>query len=340
MFRSVRPGDHLPIHVQVEVTWRCNWRCVHCYQDDHSVEVLRLSDLRTLFRDLASSGTMHVIITGGEPLVHPDIFHILDAVRQVGMATTLYSNGHKIDRPCARELAPLVSTVELSLLAGEASVHDKLSRVRGSYERTRRAIVELLSLNVEVIVKTPVLRPAWDTLHKLEDEMSALGVQWLADPDISRSYAGADYALSYRLPDDDLRRFYLEFPQFHPTAGRSADPGMRAGLCLAGRQYCFIDAQGNVYPCLNFKSACDVEEATGQQAAAKMGNVLQQPFGLIWEKSRFARQIREATRRDFHGCGICKRSEACSPCMAANYEEHGDIFAPSKVACLPMQVFS
>src|ERR1700680_30168 len=105
MLEDAIPPANLLIHVQIEVTWRCNWRCVHCYQDDHYVEQFTIADLKSVFAQVSDCGAMHVIITGGEPLVRKDILEILDAARNQGLVVTLYTNGHRIDAPLARRLS-------------------------------------------------------------------------------------------------------------------------------------------------------------------------------------------------------------------------------------------
>ena len=139
--------------------------------------------------------------------------------------------------------------------------------------------------------------------------------------------------LQYHLSNEELSRFFQEFPRFNPQQGYSADPGIDRGVCLAARQYCFIDAFGNVYPCLNFKSACDVEEARGGSPLARMGSVLDQSFDTIWASALIARRIRSVSRDDFQTCKSCGGSSGCNPCMALNYEESGDLFRPAQAVC-------
>jgi radical SAM protein with 4Fe4S-binding SPASM domain len=332
LVEAFRPADHRPYHVQVEVTWRCNWRCVHCYQDEHELELLETRELVALCDQLRAAGTMHLIVTGGEPLVRADLLEFLDAARAVGLAITLYTNGHAVDDAMANELARRIAVAEVSILAGEDSVHDRLTRVRGSAERAWAGIRHLSATGIDVVVKTPILAPAYETLRMLDARVRALGLEWLADPDISRSYAGAQYPLAYRMDRAALARFHRDFPRFDPTkSSRRADPGAPKGLCLAGRQYAFIDARGDVYPCLNFKSACDVDSARGGAPRARMGNVRVQAFDQIWRTAAIATEIRAATGASFASCATCIGT--CQPCMAANYEEHGELFKPARATC-------
>jgi radical SAM protein with 4Fe4S-binding SPASM domain len=194
------------------------------------------------------------------------------------------------------------------------------------------AVRRLLQRQVEVIVKTPILRPAYGTLKALECTLAELGVEWIAEPEISRSYSGDTYPLEYKMSAGELRKYFVDFPQFRPKTGKSSDPGVRDGMCLAARQHCFIDVFGNVYPCLNFKSAADVKEARGDHAGAKMGNVLESPFESIWN-SRIAKTIRAADRSSFAICGGCDAGGSCHGCMALNYEQHGELFRPAAIVC-------
>jgi radical SAM protein with 4Fe4S-binding SPASM domain len=93
-------------------------------------------------------------------------------------------------------------------------------------------------------------------------------------------------------------------------------------LCLAGRRFAFIDARGDVYPCLSFKTAGD---------GTRLGNIRDTPFAEIWRAHPMLSAIRAATRDSFGRCATC--TGACSPCMAANFEEHGELFTPARARC-------
>lgn len=324
--------DHLT-HLQVEVTWRCNWRCVHCYQDDHRREPLSTDDLLTLWKQASGLGVMHLIVTGGEPLVRRDIFELLAAARDEGLGITLYTNGHRVDREAAARIAPLVGTVELSLLAGDEEIHDTLTRVRGSYRRAWEATDLLREHDVPVVLKTPVLRPAYGTLRHLEHEALIRQLQWTADPEISPSYAGQHYPLKYRLNQDEMRQFYEDFPQFSSLAGFNLDPGVRDGMCLAGRNYLFVDALGNAYPCLNFKTGADARETAGDFSGSRMGNILTSELADIWAGNTFVKRIRAMRVSDVRSCSACASGGSCKPCIALNYEETGSVVEPSPRLC-------
>jgi radical SAM protein with 4Fe4S-binding SPASM domain len=163
--------------------------------------------------------------------------------------------------------------------------------------------------------------------------VASLGAEWHVDLELTGTYAGSAAPLSYALTPAERIAFLQDFPQF-AAPGYSADPGVQRGLCLAGRQFCFIDAFGNVYPCLSFKAASDAREprAGDAEASAKMGNILTSSFAEVWN-APIGQRIRAIERSDFKTCARCDGRASCSPCMAANFEASGDLFRPAPSIC-------
>lgn len=321
MLRRIVPDEAAPVHVQIEVTWRCNWRCVHCYQETHQPLGPQTAQLLKLVGDLAAAGSLHIIVTGGEPLVRRDMLEVLTAARQAGMAITLYTNGQLIDVGLARRLGRLIAAAELSVLSGDDEIHDRLAGRRGAAAGAWRAVELLRAEGVAVTIKTPLLKPAVGTFERLAQRCA--GLAWHPDADISESYGGAEYPLQYRLSAAEIADFHRTFPQFDPASGFTTDPGVIDGICLAGRRYCFIDIDGNVYPCLNFKGPSDRMRARGEPSPVVMGNAFREPFDRIWA-SAVGEHIRARSGRDFSRCAGCVG--ACSPCMAKNFETTGQLF--------------
>lgn len=323
----VQSMNWIPLHAQVEITWKCNWRCVHCYQDDHKLDCFSTADLLRLIDELHAAGTVHLIITGGEPTVRPDLFDIVSHARGLGMTITLYTNGHLVDSEFVKKFQGLIGCVEMSLLAGDAEMHDQLAHVKGSFARAWRGAMVLRDSAVEVVIKTPILRPALPTLQRLKFLISREALAWQADPEISQTYDGNRFPVSFKLTPGEMSQFFRDFPEFNPQTGiKSPDPGVVNGMCLAGRRFCFIDARGNVYPCLNFKNGMG-------RAGVSLGNVLEMPFGEIWNHDEMLDEIRSAGFEKFSTCGGCGAKSGCRQCMALNFEEHSSLFKPAKIVC-------
>src|SRR5690349_20466770 len=124
MLTNVQPTHAAPPHVQLELTWQCNWRCVHCYQDSHRLRAATTEQLTAPMAELAAAGTLHLIVTGGEPLMRRDLLDVLAAAYRAGLRITLYTNGHLITEAIADALAELIAAAELSVLSGDDAIHD------------------------------------------------------------------------------------------------------------------------------------------------------------------------------------------------------------------------
>lgn len=251
----------VPINVQWEITQKCNWNCKFCYQDEHITEILGTDEIKKVLDDLSDLGTLKLIITGGEPLVRRDLFEIAYYAKSKGMVLCLYSNGEKIaDKNIAEKVSSLFAEVEISVLAGDPKVHDELSRKKGSWYKAIEGIKNLKKNGTKVIVKTPVTRKALPSMKKLESLLvHELGLEWNVDVDITPTYGGSNDPKKYELTFEEIQQFWRDFPQFSslfifPKDAANLDPKPDStGLCRAGRNFCFIDARGNVYPCLQFK---------------------------------------------------------------------------------------
>ncbi len=66
----------IPLSVHIDLTWRCNERCIHCYLDHDDPDELSLSELRDLLDQMADAGTLFLTLSGGEIFLRKDLFAI------------------------------------------------------------------------------------------------------------------------------------------------------------------------------------------------------------------------------------------------------------------------
>lgn len=345
--QSKMRNNYVPMTVQWEVTMRCNWNCTFCYQDSHIAEILSTNDFYRVIDELSELGTLGLIFTGGEALVRKDIFDIAEYAKKKGMFLTLYSNGEKLADPIiAQRVAKLFADVEISLLAGEAEVHDALAKKPGAWERTMTGIKNLKNLGTKMLIKTPVTKQALPTLHKLERLIvQELGLNWNPDIEITQTYGGeTKTANDHLITINEAAKFYSEFPAYsslkQPKQNVTEEiKGNRNGdgLCRAGRLSAFIDAFGNVYPCLSFKIGNERDTAetswSGTGPSALCGNIRNQSYKDIWLNAPMFMKIRETTARELTVCTTCAAFSDCSKCMAVNYRAWGEITTSGPETC-------
>jgi MoaA/NifB/PqqE/SkfB family radical SAM enzyme len=85
--------DDKPLQCSLYVTDQCNLDCAYCTEYDNSRPHPSLADLRRWLEKIRALGTVRVALVGGEPLMHPDIADVVRAARDLGLATSLTTNG-------------------------------------------------------------------------------------------------------------------------------------------------------------------------------------------------------------------------------------------------------
>lgn len=141
-----------PQCVDIELTYRCNLRCRICPQELYKTQQgkktqngreMDAQEMDRLFKDLAAMKVGYITLTGGEPLLHRDIFPIIHLARQNGLFVNILSNGMLLDDAMADELSRLgVGAMTLSL-DGHQEVHDRIRGVKGSFSRLTGGIKAL-----------------------------------------------------------------------------------------------------------------------------------------------------------------------------------------------------
>jgi len=138
--RAQREGR--PVTVTFQITDRCNYECVHCYQEHRDTGLAKRAELTTaevirVLDELADAGVLFLTIMGGEVFVRRDADEILQAAHERGFALKLLTTGHHVTDKRADFLATLRPLqVDMSLYSGNRHQHEAVTRQEGSWERT------------------------------------------------------------------------------------------------------------------------------------------------------------------------------------------------------------
>ena len=191
----------VPLTVHLDVTYRCNERCEHCYLEHDGDGEMSTAEIISTLDQLAAAGVFFLTISGGEPLIRRDIFEIIEYARSLRFNVKLKTNAILIREKEARRLRELnVEQVQISVYSHRAQVHDGISKVPGSLDRTIRGIRLLKAHGLKVTIANVLMK------GNLDD---AEGVRQLA--------AGSRRALHARSHDhaDDERRRLASAPAHH-----------------------------------------------------------------------------------------------------------------------------
>ncbi len=183
--KAVRLG--IPLSVHLDVTWRCNERCIHCYLDHDDNGELSFDEIHDLLRQMAHAGVFYLIISGGEPLLRNDLFAIIRRARELTFSVKLKTNAILIKEKEAALIRELgVESVQISIYSHRPEVHDAITKVRGSLERTLAAIRFLTARGLNVTIAHVMMRQnRFDSTRPVQALAAELGARFTIDPTIT-----------------------------------------------------------------------------------------------------------------------------------------------------------
>lgn len=315
----------IPISVHLDVTYRCNERCVHCYLDHYDHGEMTTSEITDLLDQLADAGVFFLTLSGGEVLMRRDFFSIVEHARRLLFNVKVKTNGVMIRETEARRLRELrVEQIQISVYSHRAEVHDALTQLPGSLERTVRAIRFLKSQNLKVVIANVLMARNFADHRGVMALAHDLGVPYTLDPTITPKMDGDMSILNLRVAGSDLEQIFHERalvgdPEEFCAPPPPPDNDILDGYpCSAGHTACYISPYGDVFPCVQFPLAC--------------GNVRQQKFLEIWWESRQFKDVRSIRARDLSVCSSCAHVGTCTRCPGLAYME-GNMRGPSTADC-------
>jgi radical SAM protein with 4Fe4S-binding SPASM domain len=314
-----------PLAAMLELSDRCNEVCVHCYQVQGQKGELSTGEWRQILDQLAEAGVLMLTLSGGEVTLRKDFLEILGYARQRGFAVRIFTNGLTMTRELATKIAAHnVVDIEISLYSTRADVHDFVTGVPGSFEKTVQGIRYLHELGVAVTIKAVMMNVNQADLPDYPAFAAALGVHFRIDTTGLVPREGCDREPQALNPDrahvDQLERQLRVQKKREPEP--PAQPG--SGLRPASRKVCgaartlHVEPNGEMRPC----TLLEVD----------LGDVRSASPGAIFESER-ARAVRGLTWGDLHGCRVCELARRCSRCHAVALAETGDALGPHPSAC-------
>ena len=325
--------------IQFELTSRCNERCIHCYIPNakkNSGGDMSLEKVKSIIDEFAANGGLQVTLSGGEVFLHKDIIPIIKYCREKDLIITILSNlvalrDYQI--PFLKEYN--VSTVQVSLYSMDASVHDLITTVKGSFEKTKAAIEKLVKADIPIVISCPMMKANYkgykDVLKYAQSIRCKVNVDVImmaqADLDTNNlanrlSVEETGEVISDIIENNaDYRKAITEMASFSSMMYANYDNFVKLPLCGAGINDCCIAENGDVYPCAGWQDMV-------------VGNVYKQSLKDIWDNSEKLKTIRSVTQGDFPQCLKCEAQDYCSRCLVRNYNEsNGDMFKLNQHFC-------
>lgn len=279
---------HAPYKVDIALTYGCNNACSHCYNEVSRLPMpsLPLSDWFQVLDKLAILGVPHLIITGGEATLHPNLAEVIQYADQLGMIVGLNTNGrHLSHEPYMQSLAEVgLNHVQVTLGSCDADVHNQVMGAK-SFDQTVAGIRTAIESGIHVITNTTLMRLNMHRVEVLIDFLYDLGIRTFAMNGMI--YSGGGFEQPLAIQEDEIVpilvrvRDYADekgmgFLWYTPTEYCRLNPvelEIGAKRCNAGEYSLCIEPNGDVLPC--------------QSYYVRAGNILSDPWESIWRSDLF-----------------------------------------------------
>ena len=165
-------------YLEFQITDRCNLRCQHCYVGDSRNQDLSFERIEQVLKEFEDIQGLRLLLSGGEPLTHPQFWKINEVLKEYVFRSVLLSNGTLITKKVAQRLR--VHEVQISL-DGMKQGHESL-RGEGIFEKTIMAIDHLQEVNIRVSVATMIHRKNLSEFDRLASLLQSKKIgEWNVD---------------------------------------------------------------------------------------------------------------------------------------------------------------
>jgi radical SAM protein with 4Fe4S-binding SPASM domain len=324
----------VPLYVMAELTWRCNFRCVHCYQEglrDRHAE-LTTPEWKRLMDELAELGSVFLTLTGGETLARKDFAELYRYAVMKGFLVTVFTNGSLV----TDEILALWSKLpprklEITLYGMSRETYTEVTGQPDGFARAFEAIDRLGAMGIRVDLKAPAMRHLMNDLPAMAAFAAARGLSFRSDPGLFPRLDGNKAPLAYRLS------------AVESAAIARKTPGLVEAIdsCFAG----VPNLSENVYQCGAASNALNVNPSGFFEACA-----ISRGTSLDWRKlgakAAWDALAVEATRKHapfaltvlgapgtVDSCGACRVRGTCGRCPGKSWMESGHVETPVPHYC-------
>jgi len=332
-----------PVIICWDITTACNLKCRHCYNCSGKARDSELTTSQCLYLidEFVDNGVFVVELSGGEPLVRPDIFEILQKLSNSALYTILFTNATLIDETTAERFSELrLLAVNVSLDGAKPETHNTFRRSKNAYERAIQGLENLRKWDIPRNVTITVHKGNIGEISDIFDICIDLGVdevrsslfipigrgQSYTDGTLDKDEVGYVKGLldEYNQKKTNSKMMVTKFPQPYDSYA-SRIFGTRE-LCEAARSLCAIDSEGYILPCpiINEDLGFHSEDIYYPE-----NNVKSESLSNIWRRSKILGIFREITVEQIHECSQCEFKNICGGgCRALALAYNNDFYSP------------
>ena len=328
---STATDGRFPLWGTLEITERCNLRCLPCYirqplRDRETLKrELSTTELQDLLDQIVGAGCICLLFTGGEPLAREDFPRIYTYAKRLGLIPSLFTNATLLNDETVDLLAQLPPRmVEVTLYGRTQQVYEQVTGVPGSYARCMRGIELLMERGIPLGLKSIVISTNKHELWAMKAFAREMGLQFRFDPIMNPRLDGSCDPLRFRIsPEEVLALDRLDEDRWNGieqfTRAFFGPPPIPEALytCAAGRFSFHVDPSGQLSVCLMAREpSYDVRSGSFQEG---------------WHD--FIPRVLSLKRKKTTPCQTCNLQDLCHQCPGYALLETGDAETPVDYLC-------
>lgn len=317
---------------QFELTFKCGLRCRHCYTDcynrpDYIKKELNTKEIKLILDKVHQAGCIWLCFTGGDPLIRGDFLRIYSYAKDKGFIITVFTNGYSMTEQIAeyfKTRPPFV--IEISLNAATKELYEKISQVKGSFEKTMNGIDLILKAKLPLKIKTQVTKDNLKEMPEIKKFIRSMGLNFHPGIDLHARLNSDLTPCNLRISHQEVLNLNGNMclsengcqsdKRIPHTAHRK--PNSNLFTCaIDGGDGINIDPYGSTFIC----------------------NLIRKPrFNLLKVDIEYAQNkllllVRNRKLSTGSKCKNCNLRESCRVCPGRAYLETGDMEAPIPYYC-------
>jgi len=322
-------SDSKQLHtVTLELTYKCNERCRHCYIVDDDRKELTTEQIKSVLDELSNMNVFCIVFTGGEVFTRKDAFDILEYAYSKRFVIDIFTNGTLLDgNDYLRLKAVWPRCVHFSVYSHIAEKHDAITQVKGSFAKTMKSIQACTLIGIPVNIKATIFSETMDDVQGLVQLSESLGASIELGTNITPQKDGDLSPMTMKVSGEENDRVVFDtIKNLIKTIGPNPKDETRSEkLCGAGDKSISINPYGEAYPCIMLPIC--------------IGDISEQTMKQIWEESDALNQWRETNLRSLKkGCADCDLIDGCVFCPGVAMMRTGDALTMYEEACYDTRI--
>ncbi|MHA2094917.1 MAG: radical SAM protein [Candidatus Hodarchaeales archaeon] len=312
-----------PLRMDLAITYRCNNKCEHCYNQPNSPNAneLDITQWKSILEKLWEISIPHVTFTGGEPTLRSDLPEMIDHAENVGIVTGLITNGRNLKdvKYVDRLINNGLDHIQITFESVDERIHNQMVGNDQAWVETVAGIKNAIDTPIYTLTNTTLTRLNAPKIEETIEFLASLEVEQFACNSII--YAGKGENVSHiafteseLIPilesiQDTADAYDIQFIWYTPTRYCEIDPnnlGLGVKRCSASHLAMAIEPNGTVIPCQSYYKG--------------LGNILQDSWESIWDNP-ISKDLRTHANAPDE-CRDCNQLDLCGGgCPLSFYRE-------------------